>query len=225
MNPSSRVWFTLSHGILDEIYYPRVDQACTRDLGLIVTDGKGFFSEEKRQTQHADRYAGQRRPGLPADQYLRGRALPHRKRDRLRPQARRAPAEHPFTPLKGSLGDYHLYALLAPHLGNQGGGNTAWLGDYKGVPMLFAQREDITLALACSTPWIKRSAGFVGFSDGWQDLNQHGLMTWTYDRAENGNVALTGEMDLVKSQGSFIIALGFGLTPCRSRAAGLVQPE
>ena len=27
----SRVWFTLSHSILDEIYYPRVDYACTRE--------------------------------------------------------------------------------------------------------------------------------------------------------------------------------------------------
>jgi glucoamylase len=48
LNRSSRVWFTLSHGILNEIYYPRVDMACTRDLGLLVTDGKSFFSEEKR---------------------------------------------------------------------------------------------------------------------------------------------------------------------------------
>ena len=84
--------------------------------------------------------------------------------------------------------------------------------DYKGVPMLFAMRGNITLALACSTPWIKRSAGFVGFSDGWQDLDQHGVMEWAYDRAENGNVALTGEVDLVKSQGSFTLALGFGLS-------------
>lgn len=37
--PTSCVWFTLSHGILNEVYYPRVDQACLRDLGLIVTDG------------------------------------------------------------------------------------------------------------------------------------------------------------------------------------------
>src|SRR5260370_1766355 len=44
----SRLWFTLSHGILNEIYFPRVDQACTRDFGLIVTDGREFFSEEKR---------------------------------------------------------------------------------------------------------------------------------------------------------------------------------
>jgi len=48
LNLHSRVWFTLSHGILNEIYFPRVDQACTRDFGLIVTDGHQFFSEEKR---------------------------------------------------------------------------------------------------------------------------------------------------------------------------------
>src|SRR5258708_20048170 len=49
LNRSSRVWFTLSHGILNEIYFPRVDMACTRDLGLMVTDGSTFFSEEKPQ--------------------------------------------------------------------------------------------------------------------------------------------------------------------------------
>src|SRR3981081_4549570 len=47
----SRVWFTLSHGILNEVYHPRIDQACTRDFGFIVTDGQGFFSEEKRDTK------------------------------------------------------------------------------------------------------------------------------------------------------------------------------
>jgi glucoamylase len=44
----SRVWFRLSHGILNEIYYPPIEHACVRDMGLIVTDGATFFSEEKR---------------------------------------------------------------------------------------------------------------------------------------------------------------------------------
>jgi glucoamylase len=48
----SRVWFTLSHGIVNEVYYPNIDQANIRDLGFLVTDGNGFFSEEKRDTQH-----------------------------------------------------------------------------------------------------------------------------------------------------------------------------
>jgi GH15 family glucan-1,4-alpha-glucosidase len=40
---------------LNEIYYPRVDCACTRDLGLIVADGRSLFSEEKRDTRSASR--------------------------------------------------------------------------------------------------------------------------------------------------------------------------
>ena len=48
----SRVWFTLSHGIFNEIYYPRIDHACIRDMGLIVTDGANFFSEEKCDAGH-----------------------------------------------------------------------------------------------------------------------------------------------------------------------------
>ncbi len=47
LSNKSRVWFTLSHGIFNEKYYPRIDQACDRDMGLIVTAGKDFFSEER----------------------------------------------------------------------------------------------------------------------------------------------------------------------------------
>jgi len=62
LNQHSRVWFTLSHGIFNEIYYPRVDQACTRDLGLMVTNGKDFFSEEKRHCKFLNRVG---EPGIP----------------------------------------------------------------------------------------------------------------------------------------------------------------
>jgi glucoamylase len=210
LNYTSRVWFTLSHGIFDEIYYPRVDQACTRDMGIIITDGKDFFSEEKRNTNQKIEPLEK---GVPAykltNTCLQGRYLIEK--EVLADPRRDAVLEQThFTPIKGKLQDYHLYVLLAPHLGNEGGNNTAWVGDYKGTPMLFAQRESLTLALACSTPWLKSSAGYVGISDGWQDLNQHKLLTWAYPRAENGNVALTGEVDLVKCAGNFVLALGFG---------------
>ncbi|MCF7688862.1 MAG: hypothetical protein K9M98_02590 [Cephaloticoccus sp.] len=33
----SQLWFTLSHGIVNEVYYPRLDRANIRDLGFIVT--------------------------------------------------------------------------------------------------------------------------------------------------------------------------------------------
>ncbi len=210
---TSRVWFTLSHGVLNEVYYPRLDQACVRDLGLIVTDRRDFFSEEKRDTMSTLEWLA---PGVPAFRLTntcrRGRyrivkevlADPHR--DVVLQQTQ-------FQPLAGASSDFQVHVLLAPHLTNGGWGNTAWVGEYKGVPMLFAERDGIALAVACGPDWTRGSAGFVGFSDGWQILAAHKTMTMAYDRAENGNVALTGEVDLTTGGGSFVIALAFGTSP------------
>ena len=77
-----------------------------------------------------------------------------------------------FIPLPGNARRLSSICLLAPHLANWGFGNTGWVGDYKSVPMLFAERDDCALAFACSIPWKKMSVGFVGYSDGWQDLSQ-----------------------------------------------------
>lgn len=210
LSMASRVWFTLSHGIVDEVYYPRVDQACTRDLGLIVTDGDDFFSEEKRATRFQ---VAPLAKGVPAYRLVntcqQGRYRIE-KEVFIDPERAVVLQRINFAALQHDLADYHLYALLAPHLGNRGAGNTAWVGDYKGVPMLFAEGHGAALALACNLPWLNRSAGFVGVSDGWQDLQRHKEMTRIYDRAEDGNVALTGEIDLRAAGGQFVLALGFG---------------
>lgn len=210
LNLHSRVWFTLSHGILNEIYFPRVDQACIRDFGLIITDGREFFSEEKRHCTFENIPI---EPGVPVYQLtntdIEGRY-------RIEKEVLTDPWRNVvlqkirFVPLQGKLSDYRVYGLLASHLGNFGYGNTGWVGDYKGTPMLFASRDACALALACSAPMPKRSAGFAGISDGWQDLSQHFQMTWEYERAENGNIALTAEVDLEACNGEFIFALGFG---------------
>jgi glucoamylase len=100
--------------------------------------------------------------------------------------------------------------LLAPHLGNQGSGNSAWVDDVDGTPVLLAQRGETGLALICSAPWARRSVGYVGSSDGWQDLKAHKQMRWEYTHADHGNVAVTGEVDLQGTDGAFVLALGFG---------------
>ena len=40
---SSRVWFTMSRGVLNEVYYPTVDRPQIRDLQYLITDGRTFF--------------------------------------------------------------------------------------------------------------------------------------------------------------------------------------
>jgi glucoamylase len=218
---ASRVWFTVSHGILDEVYYPRNDQACIRDLGLVVTGGGQFVSEEKRHTTQAVAAAA---PGVPLYRLVntcdRGRyriekeVLADPRRDTVLQHTR-------FVPLLGTVQDYRVFVVLAPHLGNAGNGNTAWLGEYKGRPMLFAERGGLALALACSAPWRASSAGFVGVSDGWQQLMRHGVLETSYTRAENGNVALTGEVSLTGAAAEFDLALGFGDSPAEAGSRAL----
>jgi glucoamylase len=219
----SRVWFTLSHGILNEVYYPGVDHACTRDLGFIVTDGKTYFSEEKRDARSETSPVA---PGVPAyrihNTAVDGRYRIEKEvwtdpwRDVVLQRVR-------FVPLHGRLADFRLHVLLAPHLANRGGGNTAWVGDYKGTPLLLAERENYALALASTAPWLARSAGFVGVSDGWQQLQANKRLRETYTRAENGNVAVAGEIDLRSSDGAFVMALGFGPTAMEAGQHALIS--
>jgi glucoamylase len=213
---SSPVWFTLRRGILTEVYYPRVDRAATRDLGLIVTDGHSFFSEEKR---HIHQTVSRLAEGVPAYRLVN---TCRQGRYRLEKEVLTDPARDVvlqgvrFEPLVGALADYRLFALLCPRLGNRGWGNTAWVDDYKGVPVLLAEGGGLALALACSVPWGTRSAGFVGVSDGWQDLVRNFRLTRAYRRAENGHVALCGEVDLAAGEGRFVLALGFGRGPAEA---------
>ncbi|UVK39813.1 glucan 1,4-alpha-glucosidase [Mesorhizobium sp. AR10] len=213
LSPASRIWFTISHGILNEIYYPRVDSACTRDMGLLVTGPDGYFSEEKRDATHTiesfeDGVAAYRLVNTANDGawQIEKRIVTDSKRPALL-------QEITFTPLKGTAADYRVYALLAPHLVNAGMGNTAWIDDFEGKPMPFASGRGVCLALASSLPWGDCSAGYVGFSDGWQQLHHDGQLDPACRRAEDGNVALTGEIGFSAANRKALLALGFGATP------------
>jgi len=217
LDARSHVWFTISHGIVDEVYYPRVDQANTRDFGLLVSGADGWFSEEKRDTESTVHLLG---PGVPGYRMVNccreGRyeiektVITDPERSVLLQQVR-------FRALRGTLADYRLFALLAPHIGNQGYGNDAWLDDYKGIPMLFAQRQGVAMALSCSTGWSAASCGFVGVNDGWRQVRAAGRLTELYTEARDGNVALAGEVELHSDtrdrsdvEATVVIALGFG---------------
>src|SRR5438045_2380526 len=62
LDANSNVAFTISHGILNEIYYPREDIACVKDMQFLIANGNDFFSEEKKHTDHVTKRI---RPGIP----------------------------------------------------------------------------------------------------------------------------------------------------------------
>lgn len=189
----SRVWFTIGYGIVNEVFYPRVDLPQIRDLGFIVADGAGFWCEVKRLGTHR---VSTPEAGIPAveivhthDRFvLRQRVVPDPQRDVLLIEVA----------LEGEP-SLQPYALLAPHLGGSGHGNTATVYAERGHRVLAAEQGPFGLALAAvddqqKDAWGSASAGYVGSSDGWQDFNRNGAMRWHYHEAGPGNVALMGEL-------------------------------
>lgn len=65
------------------------------------------------------------------------------------------------------------------------------------------------MALGATVPFSRLSCGFVGSSDGWTDLADNFQMDWEFDGAMNGNLALTGELDLKESH-EFTLGLASG---------------
>jgi glucoamylase len=213
LSESSRVWFTISHGIINEVYYPRVDQACLRDLGLIVTDGENFFAEEKRECEFE---VAQLEDGVPAYELTsthregRFRIIKHVIAD---PRSDSVLMRARLEVLTGR--PLRLFALAAPHLVNRGAHNSAWRGDYKGASLPFASGDGTALAMASNAPFAAISVGFVGVSDGWRQLSHDKRLVDQYDQARDGNVALTVELSLDET-GTAVLSLGFGTTPAEA---------
>lgn len=180
----SRVWFTIAEGVLTEIFYPHVDTPSTRDLQFLVTDGEAFFHEERRDLQHTVSYAERDAPAYlvasadPRGDYLLAKVVVSD------PDADAVVMHVRFMPLTARAERYRLFLLFAPHVKNRGYGNSARILASGRRRFLVASREDITTAVAASVPFRKASAGFVGYSDGWQDLHDNFQMDWefAYDR-------------------------------------------
>lgn len=200
----SRIWFTLGFGIVNEVYYPRADIPQIRDLGFIVADGKGFWTEVKRLNNYVLRLLAR---GSPLVEVVHSH-------ERFQLTLRVAPDPNRDVlcidlSLTGD-DDLRLYVLLAPRLGATGLDNYAEIARFGGRCILGAQQGPFGLALACIDSQARdgfghSSVGYVGKSDGWQDFYRNNMLTWHYAKAGPGNVALTAALPRRST-----LALGFG---------------
>jgi glucoamylase len=205
---SSQVWFTVSKGILNEVYYPTIDQPQVRDLQYLITDGETFFCDERHLDNHHECLAphtlGYRITN--ADPKHRYRiikeviAAPHRAcvlvHTRLEAEA-------------AVLAKLRLFALLAPHLEVGGRHNNGNVAQTNWGNVLTAHKGGTWVVLVASVPFVRCSCGYVGTTDGWQDLVRDFRMDYEFDCALDGNIALTGEIDVQRAP-EFVLAMAFG---------------
>ncbi len=221
----SKVWFSLVEGIISEVYWPQIDMAQITDLQFLITDGTSFFDEEKKDTSHKV-------------EYLDDKALAYKLTSTDKDGKYTIVKEIVTDPERDTLIQHvtfdakvaglKVYILLNPGVSNTG------LYDYgEATPdalyawddrAKFASQNPLIgqyQALISSIPFSKVSAGFVGSSDGWQDISSDFHMDWSYSGASNGNVALTVELALPAGSGKkeFDLVIGFGNDKGSAKAA------
>ncbi len=202
---ASRVWFTIGEGILNEIYYPRIDIPQVRDLGFIIADRQGFWIELKTITQCTIEYVEFGVPSFivchshPRFTFTQ-RIVPHSNRDVLLLE----------TTLEGDK-ELDAFVILAPHLGGSGHDNMAKIETIAGRNLLLAEKGPFGLALSAICKTTKGegfgycSAGYSGVNDAWQQFNRYHQLKESYQHAGPGNVALTAA--IAKHS---VLSLGFG---------------
>lgn len=209
---SSRLWYTLANGVNTEIYYPTIDTPQVRDLQYLVSDGETFFNDERRNTVSKTEAIDPGALGFKVTNSDREGRYTIEKQIIGDPHLNCLLIHTRFEVVPEWQGRLRLYVLCAPHLNIGGWHNNAEVVQRKGRGLLLAYKDNFYMAVSTRLPFKKMSCGYVGTSDGWTDLAHNLKMTWEYDMALDGNVAMTGEIDL--SQGTeFTLGVSFGRSP------------
>jgi glucoamylase len=202
---TSKVWFTLDDGRLTEVYYPDLGTPAVRDLQFVVSDGKTFAEREQDATDQRVRL-------------LDEKSLSYRQVNTDRSGLYRIVKTYTTDPVRDTVlvrvrfesltpRPLQLYVLHDPALSNDGdddsgasagGGLVAWDG---GAASALLADEDFRAT----------SSGYLGTSDGWEDLRGDFRMDWRFDSAPTGNVVQTARTRLDgKRHRTMTLALGFG---------------
>lgn len=198
----SPIWFTLAEGTLTEVFYPTIDRGQIRDSQFLITDGANFFNQEKDL--------------LHTTEVLSPSLVKITNEDRQG----RYKISHTYFTLKDSAtvvdevvvqsfkDGIRYYLLTKPQLNN-----TAALDSAQVTDQGFVFRENETMLDVSSTVGFrKKSVGFVGSSDGFQDLMKDFKMDYEFSSATNGSVASTGEFEIPQTAGvyKFYVVYSFG---------------
>jgi glucoamylase len=225
LGQESLVWFSLARGVLTEVYYPTVDCPNLKELKFIVLSPDGLEDEEEMEHVVESEERSLLFHQINTSKHGRFRiskttiAHPHKSAVLIRMK---------FEPLVGKLSDYQLFLYLDPHIKNSGLGDTIFrakyckeslggdrcgfgrncIGPSKVHDCIVAQDDDLAMALATTVPWQKATVGYVGTTDGQDELKAHLRLQNEYTFTGTGNVAGTVQLSL--DEGEFTVALGFG---------------
>lgn len=210
----SRVWFTIGQGIVNEVYFPRMDIAMIKDAQCLVRHRDGRFWEEKVDLDYSVEYIDQEAPAFHVTSREPGGAFVIEKRILTATTTDVLAVNIGMQVFAGDPSDYRLYWMVAPHIANQSAHQNAELGSIRGHVSMEAWFDNLSLCVVTSEPLKAASVGYSGESDGWT-LLRAGELT-EYDQAPDGHVVLTGELDW-QSAPQQTVLMAFGRTRREAR--------
>ncbi len=208
---SSHVWYTLDRGCVTEVYYPTIDSPQIRDLQFLITDGESFFHDERRSFVGQIDCVSEAALGFEVTNREKGGRYSIHKTILGDPHQNCLLIHTRLEAPAVLLPKLRMYVLCAPHLEIGGWHNDGEVLRLRGHTVLAAQKGNTWLVIGATVPFTDCSCGFVGVNDGWTDLADNYQLDWQYDAALDGNIALTGGLDLSRTT-EFTVGVAFGTT-------------
>lgn len=206
----SRVWFSISDGVLSETMYGLIHEAQIKQLRFAVQTPTGLAIEGTDTTARTE-YLHVDAAGRPLSTAYKITTRDRQGRFEIEKRIFTDPDQQSLVlrvTVRALDGAVRPFLLLEPHMANTGGGDSG-----EALPdRLTAHEGDVYLTLKPSVAFDQASVGFLGRSDGLTDLRD-GRMDWSYrglgDR--RGAIMLTGALPAVRSgEATYDFAIGFG---------------
>jgi len=208
LGASSKVWYTLGNGELENVFYPETDTPDTFGLQYAVTNGSSFTSLETTGTTHSVALADptsltwqQVNTATNGDFTITKTYIADPSRSVILVQTT-------FDNLSGS--PLNLYVDYHPYLDNDGMGNTGGTDSASGD--LEAVNGSVASALTSSLGFSATSTGYAGTSsDGETMLTSDYSLPTTYSSASTGgHIDQVGQIPVASSGSTtFTLALAF----------------
>jgi glucoamylase len=212
---SSRVWFAITNGAITEGLYPDVSTANLKALGLLVTDGKTFLSDEMTDATYSVERLDGRTPAFRVTSTDKQGRWAATKQVVADPQSNAIVFTVSFSALKGRPEDYQLYLLYTPRIGNNGNGDLSHVGN--GLAEAWDERVGTYTALLASPAPALLTTGYTHKNDLASDLAGDFDVDASYaETSEPGRLSIGMQLP---TSGASTIALGFGGDRAGARAA------
>jgi glucoamylase len=208
LGASSKVWYTLGDGELENVFYPQTDTPDTFGLQYLVSNGSSFTDTETTNTSHAISLVDPTSLVWQQVNTATNGDFKITKTYVADPSRSVVLVQTTFDNLTSS--PLQLYADYLPQLNNDGMGNTGDTDATSGD--LVSANGSVSSALAASTGFTQTTSGYAGTSsDGSEQLASSYALTSTYSSASTaGHIVQVAQVPVAATGSTtFTLALAF----------------